>query len=79
MVGRSFPFFSKLLHDWFVIPTSSAASERIWSVYYDFVHTKQRNRFNTDKDDKMVLLYAIPSTEALLKKEADFARIMMEE
>ena len=48
-------------------------------MYYDFVHTKQRNRFNTGKDDKMVLLYAIPSTEALLKKEADFARIMMEE
>ena len=46
---------------------------------YAFIHTKRRNRLNTDKVDKLVSLYAYASIEALLKEEADFARIMMEE
>ena len=57
------------------IPTSSAASERV----YDFIHTKRRNRLNTDKVDKLVSLCANASIEALLKKEADFAKTMTEE
>ena len=44
-----FPILSSRL---FVVPTSSAASERIWSVY-DFIHTKRRNRLSTDKVDKL--------------------------
>ena len=43
---------------------------------YDFIHTKRRSRLNTDK---VVSLHAHASIEALLKEEADFARIMMEE
>ena len=78
-IGREkFPILFKVASRLFVIPTSSAASERIWSVY-DFIHTKRRNRLNTDKVDKLVSLHANASIEALLKKEADFARIMMEE
>ena len=46
---------------------------------YDFIHTKRRNRLNTDKVDKLVSSYANASTEALLKKEADFARMIMHE
>ena len=34
---------------------------------------------STDKVDKLVSLYANASIEALLQKEADFARMMMEE
>ena len=78
MVERSFPFFSKLLHDCSLFLHASAASERIWSVY-DFIHTKRRNQLNTDKVDKLVSLHANASIEALLKKEPDFARIIMEE
>ena len=70
-----FPILFKVASRLFVVPTSSAASERIWSVY-DFIHTKRRNRLSTDKVDK---LYANAAIEALLQKEADFARMMMEE
>ena len=46
---------------------------------YDFIHTKRRNRLSTDNIDKLVSLYANAAIEALLQKEADFARMMMEE
>ena len=78
-IGREkFPILFKVASRLFVVPTSSAASERIWSVY-DFIHTKRRNRLSTDKVDKLVSLYANAAIEALLQKEADFARMMMEE
>ena len=41
---------------------------------YDFIHTKRRNRLSTDKVDK---LYANAAIEALLQKEADFARMSL--
>ena len=74
LVREKFPILFKVASRLFVILTSSAASERV----YDFIHTKRRNRLNTDKVDKLVSLYANASIEALLK-EADFARMMMEE
>ena len=37
--------------------TSSAASERIWSVF-DIVHSKVRNRLGNDKVQKLVFVYA---------------------
>ena len=73
-----FPILFKVASRLFVVPTSSAASERIWSVY-EFIHTKRRNRLSTEKVDKLVSLYANAAIEALLQKEADFARMMMEE
>ena len=35
---------------------SSAAAERVWSIY-GFIHTRLRNRLATDKVDKLVFLY----------------------
>ncbi|KAE9310125.1 hypothetical protein PF008_g20528 [Phytophthora fragariae] len=38
------------------IPTSSAASERSWSIH-DFIHTKRRNRLNASRVEKLVFIY----------------------
>jgi len=40
----------------FSIPSSQAASERVWSIY-DFIHTKRRNRLSADKVTALVQLY----------------------
>ncbi|CAK4221050.1 unnamed protein product [Aphanomyces euteiches] len=39
------------------IPTSQAASERVWSIN-DFIHSKRRNRLSVEKASKLVILYA---------------------
>jgi hypothetical protein len=38
------------------IPTSSAASERAWSIF-DLIHTKKRNRLSTGKVSKLAFVY----------------------
>jgi hypothetical protein len=38
------------------IPTSQAASERVWSMY-DFIHTKRMNRLSSKKVTQLVQLY----------------------
>ncbi|KAG9408120.1 hypothetical protein AC1031_021360 [Aphanomyces cochlioides] len=48
----SFRIFFKLRS----VPTSQAASERVWSIY-DFILTKRRNRLNPEKVTKLVQLY----------------------
>ena len=40
----------------FSIPSSQAASERVWSIY-DFIHIKRRNRLSADKVTALVQLY----------------------
>ena len=40
----------------FCIPSSQAASERVWSIY-DFIHTKRRNRLSADKVSALVQQY----------------------
>jgi hypothetical protein len=40
----------------FSIPSSQAASERVWSIY-DFIHSKRRNRLGADKVTALVQLY----------------------
>ncbi|OWY97306.1 hypothetical protein PHMEG_00032201, partial [Phytophthora megakarya] len=45
--------FAKILLS---IPTSSASSERGWSIH-GFIHTKLRNRLSPDKVNKLVFVY----------------------
>ncbi|OWZ12562.1 hypothetical protein PHMEG_00014250 [Phytophthora megakarya] len=40
----------------FCIPTSSAASERSWSIH-GFIHSKRRNRLNATRAKKLVFVY----------------------
>lgn len=39
------------------IPTSSASSERSWSIH-DFIHTKRRNRLDARRVEKLVFIYS---------------------
>lgn len=41
----------------FSIPTSSASSERCWSVH-EFIHSKRRNRLAPEKVEKLVFIYS---------------------
>ena len=53
-------YYPKLRHiamSLYTVPTSSAASERIWSIF-DFIHCKRRNRLCNERVDKLVFLYA---------------------
>jgi hypothetical protein len=40
----------------FTVPTSSAASERVWSIF-SFIHSKRRNRLRNDKVEKLAYCY----------------------
>lgn len=40
----------------FSVPTSSAASERSWSIH-SFIHSKLRNRLSNDRAEKLVFVY----------------------
>ncbi|KAE8910748.1 hypothetical protein PF005_g29 [Phytophthora fragariae] len=51
-----FPLLAQLAVMIFTIPTSSAASERSWSIH-DFIHTKRRNRLDAGRVDKLVFIY----------------------
>ncbi|OWZ02611.1 LOW QUALITY PROTEIN: hypothetical protein PHMEG_00025800 [Phytophthora megakarya] len=50
----------------FAIPTSSAASERMWSIM-DFIHSKKRNKLTIDKVD--ILAYIYVKHHSVLKKD----------
>lgn len=52
-----FPTLAAAARILFTIPTSQAASERIWSLY-DFIHTKRRNRLSAIKANGLVIMYA---------------------
>jgi hypothetical protein len=52
-----FPILAKVAKIVYSIPTSQAATERVWS-YYDFIHSKRRNRLSVEKATKLVFLYA---------------------
>lgn len=53
---QQFPLLSKIALRLFTIPTSSAASERVWSVY-SFIHSKRRNRLKTQSVEKLAYIY----------------------
>jgi hypothetical protein len=71
---QKFPVLKKVADVIFSIPTSQAASERIWSIF-DFVHTKRRNRLLQSKVHKLVSLYA---NSAINKNEQSFVSILMD-
>lgn len=55
--GRNkFPVLSKLACRIFAIPTSSASSERVWSVF-SLIHTKKRCRLKNETVNKLVYVY----------------------
>ena len=54
---KMYPGISQLARTLRSIPSSSAASERCWSVF-DFIHTKKRNRLLNSKVNKLVFLYS---------------------
>lgn len=51
-----YPLLGKIALRLFTIPTSSAASERVWSIY-SFIHSKRRNRLGLEKVEKLVFIY----------------------
>ncbi|EGZ08234.1 hypothetical protein PHYSODRAFT_386878, partial [Phytophthora sojae] len=54
---NKFPLLHTLATRVLSIPTSSAASERSWSVH-SFIHTKRRNRLKPDHVEKLAYLYS---------------------
>lgn len=55
----------------FAIPTSSAASERAWSIF-DHIHTKRRNRLSVEKVEMLAYIYINYGT--IRSSEIDLAR-----
>ncbi|ETP27587.1 hypothetical protein F442_23134 [Phytophthora nicotianae P10297] len=56
--GRSaFPLLKPVADMMFAIPTSSASSERCWSIH-DFIHSKRRNWLHASKVEKLVFIYS---------------------
>ena len=51
-----YPFLAQIALRLFTIPTSSAAAERVWSIY-SFIHSKRRNRLGIQKVEKLVFIY----------------------
>jgi hypothetical protein len=51
-----YPFLAKIALRLFTVPTSSAAAERVWSIY-SFIHSKRRNRLGIQKVEKLVFIY----------------------
>ncbi|KUF87310.1 hypothetical protein AM588_10001576 [Phytophthora nicotianae] len=55
--SKRFPLLSEITEKLFTIPSSSAASERSWSIH-DFIHTKRRNRLHATRVEKLVFVYS---------------------
>ena len=77
--STQFPLLYKVARIVFSVPTSQAASERVWSIY-DFILTKRRNRMSPDKVTKLVQLYMnadlVPSgsvVSVMMGEESDCA------
>eukprot|EP00644_Phytophthora_capsici_P002673 jgi/Phyca11/105486/e_gw1.11.336.1 len=52
-----YPLLSRITIRIYTIPTSSAASERSWSIF-KFVHSSRRNRLSNDKVIKLAFIYS---------------------
>ncbi len=53
---KDYPLLSKVIAPLFTVPTSSAAAERVWSIF-TWIHSKKRNRLAMDKVEKLVYIY----------------------
>ncbi|EGZ07521.1 hypothetical protein PHYSODRAFT_528166 [Phytophthora sojae] len=58
----------------FSIPTSSASSERAWSIF-DYIHTKKRNRLSTTKVEMLAFVYINSAAKTNVK--LDLARLQL--
>ncbi|EGZ25552.1 hypothetical protein PHYSODRAFT_404813, partial [Phytophthora sojae] len=54
--NSTFPKLVELARLVFAVTTSSAASERAWSIF-DLIHCKKRNRLTKDKAEKLAYIY----------------------
>ncbi|GMF46069.1 unnamed protein product [Phytophthora fragariaefolia] len=68
---KKYPLLRKIAHIVFVIPTSSAASERAWSIF-DHIHSKRRKRLSVEKVEMLAYIYINYGT--INHGEIDFAR-----
>ena len=72
LLGSSkFPNLYVIADRLFSIPTSSASSERLWSVF-DFIHSCRRNRLLNEKVNKLVFVYANAALLSQHEHEIDF-------
>ncbi|ETN17832.1 hypothetical protein PPTG_05520 [Phytophthora nicotianae INRA-310] len=55
-LDTSFPVLHNFAEKMLSIPTSSAASERLWSVH-GFTHSKRRNRLKVSTVEKLSFIY----------------------
>jgi hypothetical protein len=62
-----YPLLQQIALRVFQVPTSSAASERVWKVF-SFIHSKRRNRLKSSKVEKLAFIYI---NAALLDQEDD--------
>ncbi|ETM98804.1 hypothetical protein PPTG_19244 [Phytophthora nicotianae INRA-310] len=53
----AFPLLKPVADMMFAIPTSSASSERCWSIH-GFIHSKRRNRLHASKVEQLVFIYS---------------------
>jgi Protein of unknown function (DUF 659)/hAT family C-terminal dimerisation region len=51
-----YPHLAKIALRLYTVPTSSAAAERVWSIYA-FIHSKRRNRLGIKKVEKLAFIY----------------------
>ncbi|EGZ05392.1 hypothetical protein PHYSODRAFT_533640 [Phytophthora sojae] len=54
--SERYPLLQKIAQIVFAIPTSSAASERAWSIF-DHIHSKRRNRLSVAKVEMLAYVY----------------------
>ena len=55
--GKSeYPLLAKIALRLYLVPTSSAAAERVWSID-SFIHSKRRNRLGNKKVEKLAFIY----------------------
>jgi hypothetical protein len=53
---KLYPNLAEIAIRMLTIPTSSASSERVWSIF-SFIHSKRRNRLQNQKVEKLVFIY----------------------
>ncbi|ETI30421.1 hypothetical protein F443_22457 [Phytophthora nicotianae P1569] len=72
---KIYPMLKKIAEVVFTIPTSSAASERAWSIF-DHIHSKQRNRLSVAKVEMLTYIYI--NHEFYLLSLLSLSRIVVE-
>ncbi|ETO69120.1 hypothetical protein F444_14208 [Phytophthora nicotianae P1976] len=68
---KNYPLLKMVAAIVFAIPTSSAASERAWSIF-DHIHSKRRNRLSVEKIEMLAYIYINYGT--IRSGEIDLAR-----